>query len=95
MAPQLFGIEHILYLIISTVVSSAALLVAKKYAKTEKIDMYKIIEDIFVEHNYDVNYRTLVKELNNYQNKNEVYFDYQNINVIPSMVGMVIVKRLS
>ena len=66
-----------------------------KYAKTEKIDMYKIIEDIFVEHNYDVNYRTLVKELNNYQNKNEVYFDYQNINVIPSMVGMVIVKRLS
>ena len=36
MAPQLFGIEHILYLIISTVVSSAALLLAKKYAKTEK-----------------------------------------------------------
>lgn len=66
-----------------------------KYAKTEKVDMYKIIEDIFVEHNYDVNYRILVKELNNYQNKNEVYFDYQNINVIPSMVGMVIVKRLS
>ena len=37
MAPQLFGIEHILYLIISTVVSSAALLLAKKYAKTENI----------------------------------------------------------
>lgn len=36
MAPQLFGIEHILYLIISTAVSSAALLLAKKYAKTEK-----------------------------------------------------------
>ena len=39
MAPQLFGIEHILYLIISTVVSSAALLLAKKYAKTEKAQM--------------------------------------------------------
>ena len=36
MAPQLFGIEHILYIIISTVVGSAALLLAKKYAKSEK-----------------------------------------------------------
>ena len=36
MAPQLFGIEHILYIIISTVVASAALLLAKKYAVSEK-----------------------------------------------------------
>ena len=39
MAPQLFGVEHILYIIISTVVASAALLLAKKYAKTEKSQM--------------------------------------------------------
>lgn len=36
MVPQLFGIEHILYLIISTLVASLALLLAKKYAKDEK-----------------------------------------------------------
>ena len=36
MGPQLFGIEHILYIIITTVVASAGLLLAKKYAQTEK-----------------------------------------------------------
>ena len=36
MAPQLFGIEHILYIIISTVLACAGLLAAKKFAKTEK-----------------------------------------------------------
>ncbi|MBO5323249.1 MAG: hypothetical protein J6A88_04015 [Oscillospiraceae bacterium] len=36
MGPQLFGIEHILYIITSTVAASAGLLLAKKYAKTEK-----------------------------------------------------------
>lgn len=36
MAPQLFGIEHILYIIITTVLAAAGLLLAKKHAKTEK-----------------------------------------------------------
>lgn len=36
MRPQLFGTEHILYLIITTLIASATLLLAKKYAKTEK-----------------------------------------------------------
>ena len=36
MAPQLFGIEHILYIIITTVLAASGLLLAKKYAKTEK-----------------------------------------------------------
>lgn len=35
MAPQLFGMEHILYILISTVVATAALLTAKKYAVSE------------------------------------------------------------
>lgn len=66
-----------------------------KYASSNNIDMYKIIEDIFITHNYDVNYSILVKELNSYQNKNNCYFNYHNINVIPSIVGMVVVKKLS
>ena len=36
MNPQLFGLEHILYIVISAVLCSAALLLGKKYAKTEK-----------------------------------------------------------
>lgn len=36
MAPQLFGIEHILYIIITAVLASSGLLCAKKFAKTEK-----------------------------------------------------------
>lgn len=36
MAPQLFGIEHILYIVITTILGGAGLLLAKKFAKTEK-----------------------------------------------------------
>ena len=37
MSPQLFGIEHILYIIISTALCGGALILAKRYAKTEKM----------------------------------------------------------
>ena len=36
MTPQVYGIEHMLYIIISVLVCSLGLLLAKKYAKTEK-----------------------------------------------------------
>ena len=36
MTPKLFGIEHILYIIITTVLASAALVLAKKFAKSER-----------------------------------------------------------
>lgn len=36
MAPQLFGIEHMLYIVITTILGGAGLLLAKKFAKTEK-----------------------------------------------------------
>ena len=36
MAPELFGIEHILYIIISTILGSLILLLSYKYAKTDK-----------------------------------------------------------
>lgn len=37
MNPELFGVEHISYIIISTVLCSFALLIAKRLAKTEKM----------------------------------------------------------
>ncbi len=36
MAPQLFGVEHILYMVISTVLCGGGLFLAKKYALTER-----------------------------------------------------------
>ena len=36
MAPELFGIEHILYIVISTIVCGGGLFFAYKYAKSEK-----------------------------------------------------------
>ena len=36
MNPQLFGTEHILYIIITTILGGAGLFLAKKFAKTEK-----------------------------------------------------------
>ena len=36
MNPQVYGIEHILYIVITTAVAVAGLLLAKKFAKTEK-----------------------------------------------------------
>ena len=36
MVPQVFGIEHILYLIISTAVGAATLVLIKKYARGER-----------------------------------------------------------
>lgn len=36
MNPQLFGIEHILYIVISAVLGGLALLIAKRFAKTDK-----------------------------------------------------------
>lgn len=36
MVPQVFGKEHIIYLIVSTLIGAACLILVKKYAKTEK-----------------------------------------------------------
>ena len=36
MAPEIFGIEHILYIIISTIIGGGSLFLAYKYAKSEK-----------------------------------------------------------
>ena len=66
-----------------------------KYARTDQVDMYQVVEDIFNSHNYDVNYSTIIRDLNSYQTKNNCYFTYQNIDVIPSIIAMVIINKLS
>ena len=56
-----------------------------KYANVNNVDMYKIIENIFIEHNYDVNYKILVKDLNNYQTKNDEYSTEKYIKMNSNM----------
>ncbi len=40
MNPQLFGVEHILYIVITTILGATGLFAAKKFAKTEKTQVY-------------------------------------------------------
>jgi hypothetical protein len=40
MGPQLFGTEHILYIVITAILGGGGLLLAKKFAKTEKVQTY-------------------------------------------------------
>ena len=49
MAPELFGIEHILYIVISTIIGGVGLFLAYKYAKDEKKQniILKIIAVLF------------------------------------------------
>lgn len=42
MNPQLFGLEHILYIAITTALGSAALIAAKKFAKTERAQCHTL-----------------------------------------------------
>ena len=61
--------------------------------KNEK--MYDILVGIFKKHNYNLDANVLIKELNNYQNKNDCYFSYPNINVIPILISMILIDELN
>ena len=49
-------------------------------------EIYKILFNIFEKYKYNIDSHTLIKELNAYQNKNEVYFSYGTIRVIPILI---------
>ena len=65
-----------------------------KYANYN-VDMYEILEKIFVKHNYDVSYKLLIRELNTYQTREGVYLTYQNIELIPSIISMLVIDRIA
>ncbi len=61
----------------------------------ENIDIYNIIEKILKENNYNSELDVLIKELKSYQNKNNYYFSYKTISVIPVVLSMLIINRLN
>lgn len=74
----------------------------KKFLKSKKNrndllkyeNIYDILLDIFISHNYDLDKATIIKELNNYQNKNNVNFNYVAISLIPIFINVILVEEL-
>lgn len=58
-------------------------------------DMYQILHTIFSKHEYNVDKNMLIKELNNYQNKNNVYFSYKTISIIPILISIILIDKLN
>ena len=58
-------------------------------------EMHNILMGIFKKHNYNIDTNTMLKELNNYQTKNDCYFSYSTINVIPTLISMILVDELN
>ena len=57
-------------------------------------DMYEIIKNIYIKHKYNVDKNTLIKELNNYQSKNNISFSYNAISVIPVYISFVLIEEI-
>lgn len=58
-------------------------------------DMYKILSDIFKSFDYNIDKYILIRELNSYQNKNNCYFSYNTIAVIPILISMILIDELN
>ena len=58
------------------------------------VNMFEIMTEIFEKNNYDMSYKSLVRELNAYQLKNGVYLTYRNLETIPSVIGMIVIDRI-
>ena len=58
-------------------------------------DMYVVLVDIFKEHNYSLDKAMLIRELNSYQAKNNIYFSYNTIRVIPVLISMLLIDELN
>ena len=58
-------------------------------------DMHSVLCKIFKTHNYSLDKAMLIRELNNYQNKNNVYFSYNTISVVPILISMILIDELN
>ncbi len=58
-------------------------------------DMYSILKDIFKEYNYNADKDIIIKELNSYQSKNNCYFSYNTISIIPLFITIIFIEELN
>ena len=66
-----------------------------KYLLETNSNMYKILVDIFEKYKYNTDISTLIRELNNYQNKNDYYYSYGTIRITPILMTMIITDKLN
>ncbi len=74
----------------------------KKFIKNKKdrnllnnnSEMYNILLDIYLKHNYNMDKNILIKELNSYQTKNNTCFSYNAISVIPIYISILLIEEL-
>ncbi len=70
---------------------------AKKSHKylTKNVDMYEIVEDILKKNNYRINQNLVIKGLNDYQEENNYEFLYQELALVPILITIIIINRIS
>ena len=68
----------------------------KKLKKSleENTKIIEIIYEIYERNNYNADIKLFLRELNSYQNKNNYYFSYKTINIIPVILYTIFVKKL-
>ena len=57
--------------------------------------MYDILLYIFEKHNFNVETSVLMRELNNYQTRHDMFFSYEMIEVIPVFITMLLIEELT
>ena len=57
-------------------------------------DVYNILLDIYLKHNYSMDNNILIKELNSYQTKNDMCFSYDAISVMPIFISILLIEEL-
>ncbi len=85
------------YLVVENKHSLSKMFRNKKIAKSieENKEIYNVLTDIFEKHNYNLDKDILVKELNDYQNKNKRYFNYVTINTISILIIIILTTKLN
>lgn len=60
----------------------------------ENTEIYDVLVKIFERHKFSLDLSLLIRELNNYQTKNDCYFTYRTISIIPIVLAMIIIDKL-
>lgn len=62
---------------------------------TKNMNMYNVMTDILVKHNYKIDEGILIDELNKFQNDNYYNFLYKELYIVPEILMMVFIKKIS
>ena len=86
------------YLVVETKNYITKLFKEKKKVKfildiNEKV--YYILINILKKYNYSLDNNLLIKELNHYQKKNDCYFSYSTIEIIPVLISIILIDELN